>query len=228
MLCGPNLAGLRVDGQALGVPVAVGVERRQCQALCGLREKGVIGRDAAISLDPVNSTPRVRAILGLGVSPAITDGKEQASRSIEDDPGAEMQATAGVGCWVTPEQHLVIRPAAAVETPARHGGEAEIAGGLLRWPLGKGEVDPAVAAVVRVDGDIEEPALAVGSDGGGSRNDGAESAIWRQQEQFSALFSDQQPPVREGGHAPRNLKVVTQNLHLDGVVAGGVNPAVLE
>src|SRR5690606_7023699 len=83
---------------------------------------------------------------------------EEMTVTAEDEARAEVDAPVGPGVGL--EDLLDVREASALEAPADHRGRRPpvVAG------LGVAQVDEAVLLEVRVDRDVQEPALAPGPD----------------------------------------------------------------
>ena len=143
MLVFPELAGLGMHEEALRVPMPV---RPDLGERVLAADEGVVGRNPPVVEEAEDlarvARQRLRAVLVV----TIADGHEQ-MRADEREPAAVMEAVFGIGLGC--EDALAIQDALAAEAEAIEGSGAavEVAGRV-------GDVDPAVARVLRMQREV--------------------------------------------------------------------------
>src|SRR5690606_17257416 len=112
----PELTGIRMQGRALHVAVAVRPDRRQRLLAAG---EGVVGRNAAVAFDPVNlALALVQALHALGLA-AVAGGDVEPALAVEDQARAEVMAGAQLGLLA--EDHLhALQPLVLDQARPRH------------------------------------------------------------------------------------------------------------
>src|SRR6185503_7612349 len=112
----PELPGLGIPGQPLGVAVAVAPDGRY---RIGSGHERIVLRHRSIVVHAVDLAHRARQVLRVLHDAAFADREEQVPLAIEDEPGAEMRAVGRVEVWRRAENDLLIDPfVAAVDTPS--------------------------------------------------------------------------------------------------------------
>src|SRR5690606_37051808 len=175
MLADPELAGLRMKCCSLRVAMpecpdlrerAILQEGRMCRAgVCrparvdAVRHQGRVVRGyRAVREDPYHLAQRDLHPLRLVRVIPLAERHEQIAEAVEDEPPAEMAATANRGDLAIDDLDVV--DGGIAERRTGDGGTCQPA----RHRLCEGEVDPPVVRESRAEGEVEQPTLALRAD----------------------------------------------------------------
>ncbi len=148
----PQFAGLRIDGGALRIAVAV---RPDFGPRALLADEGVVLRHRAILVDAHDLAKVGRKILGGRELEALAQGDEQLAVGSEGEPPAKM--IAAVDFRLLAEDDGDVFEAVSPERAAGHRGS-----GAARSGFRIGEIDEPVRRKIRIECDVEQPALTLG------------------------------------------------------------------
>ena len=155
VLKGPELAR-RVDAGALQVAVTVAPDRLVDP---GLPDERIVLRDGAVGIDAHDLADAGREVLHQrSLIEAVTGGDEEGAVLAEGDPRAVVVPAPDLGALAVDD--LDLGQGAAVEAAARDRRSGRAALARLR----KAQVDGLVLGELRVDGDVEQAALALKED----------------------------------------------------------------
>ena len=206
VLVGPDVSARGIQGKTLDIAVAVAVD-------LGSRtlsiDDGVVGMRASIlgqpqdlaevRFDALRLIADVAACKGNRRIAAVADTHEQALVRQPKQARAEVLSTAlGVGVR---ENDLDILKPIVPEPPACERGAVGIPG-----PGREGEIDQLVALEIRMQGDIQQTALAVGQHGRQTIDRLARQGAVAQDSQTPRALGDQRRSVREPGDGPGMLQ----------------------
>ena len=202
VLVHPELRAARAQRRALGVAVAVGPDLR-----AGLAHPGVARRDAAVAVEADDLAQGAVEVLRRVELLALAERDVHGLVGPEHDARAEVAGAGGLRCLPVDDRDVGER--IADEAAARDRGAREVLLGAAAL-LGVGPVDPRLARVVRVDGDIEQTALVAERDR--RHSESREGALARgiEQQQRAGLLGDEHPAVGQEREAPGALEVVVE------------------
>ena len=189
-----------MERHALRVAVAQGVDLREGVLAA---DEGVVRRHGAVGKDAQHLGRMAPEVLGELAPAAIAGGDVEIPFAVEQQPRAEVAAG---GCpSVGDEDHLHLLEAVAGEAAAGDAG----AGEPVLAERGIGEVDEAVGGEIRIEGDVEEAALALGPDlRQTAHRSRVERAVGADAAQAADALGDQHRTVGQEGEAPGTLEPV--------------------
>ena len=207
MLDGPELAGGRVKGGRLQVPVA----EDQISGRASSRfRNGLFGAGPAIRLDVDDLAEVIGRVLRLvaQVEP-VAQGHEEIAVAVEDEARAPMVA-AGMGRLLAEDDLNGVRAPVPfwLRRPARHAGAGPALAAILR----EAQIDEAVLREIRIERHIEKPALPAGRDARDALERLGERTVGIGDAQAAGPFRDQHAAVRQEGEAPGILEIAGDRL----------------
>ena len=210
----PEFAGGGVNGEALGIAMAVAPDRGEGAG--GVDER-VVGGNASISVEAVDLAVGKREVLGLADVAAFAEGEVDVFAG-EYNAAAEVDAEAGVGGAGGFEEGFLVGPASVADASADEFGVA----GVALAGVAEGEVEPAVVGVVGVDGEGHEAAFVADPDGrdvgdglngpefaGGGGRGGGDAAV---------ALGEEEGAVGQEGEGPRDIEIGHDLFNAVGVV----------
>ena len=157
--------------------------------------KGLSDADAAVVADPDDAPRVVRRVLGPVSLAAVSEGDEEVPVGGEPEPRAEMTSAARLREGA--EQHLNVFQPAAAKPPAR-----DFRAGAAPGTARVAQVHPSVLLEVRVEGYVEEAALAARVHPGHAGDRLGIEAARRHRAEPARAFGHEQPAVRQEREPP--------------------------
>ena len=224
----PQLAGDRIPGQPLRIAVAVAPDRRHRARRVDER---IVLRHRAVVVDAVDLAERLGEILRVRHVVLLAEREEQVPLLVEDEARSVVRVRRAVELGLRAEDDLLLGPlvvlvdlAADDDRHRRRIGRTATASATLRGGcrrgrrcridrrggrrreagqrLGIGEIDPAVARVLRVDLDVEHPAVLLLPDLGRTFHRVRQQGALVDDAKAARTLGDEQPAVRQERQGP--------------------------
>ncbi len=213
----PDVPGLGVDRQALGVPVPVAPDLGTGAVP---PDEGIVGGDPAVVVQADHDAVVVGEVLGrvalqvaLGRGLAVAHRDEEVALAVEGETGAVVAPAPRVGL----EDLLHVREAVVLEAPAHYGGGGF---GAALHRLGIAEVEESVRGEVGMGYHVEEPGLTPGVDLGNPLHRVGEEPPVADDAEPARLLRDQHVAAGQEGDRPGSHEPVHHGDDAEGVVLG--------
>ena len=161
MLVGPQFhpaVAPHTNGQSLGITMSPAPDRGQSPCLT---DEGIIRRNPSIVMEPVDLAIGPPQVLGVIPSAAIPDGKKEEAFG-KHHAAPEMDAIPAIMAGLSPENDLLVTPLPGADPSSDHRRHRALGPG--GGGIAEGEVQPAIAGIIRVGHGPHQPALALRPD----------------------------------------------------------------
>ena len=162
VLVGPHLSRLGMDGQALGIPVAVAPDL----GLVSLAShEGIVIGHGSVLVQPEDRTLVIRRILRalvrqqIRILAPVSDAHEEMAFAVPREPPREVGVPRRPG--VGHEELLGVHQLLALQSGSHQGGGGQ---GRILVRLGVGQIELTVLGEIRMGQDLQETSLALGPD----------------------------------------------------------------
>jgi len=167
MLGLPEQAGGGIEGEAFGIAMAEGPDRRK-RARRG--HEGIVLGDGAVIVEPMNLAQRRGQVLRHLEIMAFAHRPEEMSLAVEQEARTVMVGTVAIRIFRRLKQHLLVGPfVVGIDLAAHHPGHGRrrqiwrlVFARLhlvARWHGRIGQVDPAILRIVGMQRDIQHATI---------------------------------------------------------------------